>query len=417
MVTGIGVILPNCDNREELWRHLRDGQSQLSLEAEENHPDSVYAVGRVRSFDPRKYLSELPEHLYTRLHREQQFYLSSVLQARDDARLDLRSVAAERIGLFDGTSRGNFLFWYERLRAEFENRQSEYTQRDLILGMPGMAVGLAAALLKIRGPTYTFNGTCAAGAIALGHAWRELQSGAIDVAFATGHDVALAPPLMSMYRAVQLLSPEREDPARAIRPYGGESTNAFGEGAVTLALETRAHAEQRGASPIAWLDGYRYGNGGAHPTHVDTTGELPARLIACLLAERGMTPDQICFVVGHGNGVKMSDLSELNYMKRVFGDRTREVPLLSTKPIYGHVLGASSMLSAAGAALMIHHGVIISTLNIDDSRATPGFLHRPPADGNHPCNAGLVVSFGIGGQNAVLLLRRFEDTDPKRTRP
>jgi 3-oxoacyl-[acyl-carrier-protein] synthase II len=407
VITGIGVILPNCDTREEFWRHLRNGESQLSIE-----PDPAdhiaCAMGRVRGFDPRKYFEGIPESHYANCHREQLFYLASLFTACRDAELDVAQLASERAGLFDGTSRGSFAFWYDQIKAKLEHPGQRFTARELNLGMPGQAVGLAAAMLGIKGPTYTFNGTCASGIIAVGHAFRDLEEGRIDIALGTGHDAALVAPLFQMYRDANLLSRETAVPAQAIRPYAGHSANAFGEGAVTVVLETREHARRRGATPLATVAGYGYGNGGDHPTDVDFTGGRPAELIGEILEHADLTPLDVDFVVGHGNGVQVSDISELNYMKRVFGKRTREVPLISTKPIYGHTLGASSSISIAAAALMIKNEYVIPTINVDESQVVRGFNHQANRGAARVSKAGLVVSYGIGGQNAALALRRTE---------
>ena len=210
------------------------------------------------------------------------------------------------------------------------------------------------------------------------------------MALASGHDSALSAPIYHMYRAAGLLSEERSDARRAVRPFTGHASgNAFGEGAVTLVLETTEHARARGAVPLAKLRGFRYGNNGAHPLSVDKEGGRATTLINELLARRGVSADDIGFVVGHGNGVPQSDRSEKLYMERVFGTRAAALPLLSVKPIYGHLLGASSALNVAAAALLLHH-------------------RRPSRDGDDltaPA-AGLAVSFGIGGHNSVTLLER-----------
>jgi 3-oxoacyl-[acyl-carrier-protein] synthase II len=406
VVTGVGVILPNCDTRDRFWRHLSEGESQLSLERPDPSDDTPCAVGRIHDFDPGKYLGGIPEAHYAHCHREQLFYLASLVTACRDADLDVAQLASERAGLFDGTSRGGFAFWYDQIKAKLERPGLRFTARDLNIGMPGQAVGLAAAILGVKGPTYTFNGTCASGIIALGHAYRDLQAGRVEIALATGHDAALVPPLFQMYRDANLISHEVTSASRAVRPYTEHSSNAFGEGAVTLVLETRERAERRGVPILATIAGYRYGNGGDHPTDVDFTGARPAQLIEEALEEGDLTPLDVQFVLGHGNGVQVSDLSELNYMKRVFGRRTREVPLISTKPIYGHTLGASSALNAAAAALMIKNEYLIPTINIDESRVVRGFNHQANHGTAHACNAGIVMSYGIGGQNAALALCR-----------
>ncbi|MFZ5889531.1 MAG: beta-ketoacyl-[acyl-carrier-protein] synthase family protein [Myxococcota bacterium] len=402
VITGVGAILPNCDTREALWRQLHEGESQLDIELDP--VDQIACpIGRVRSFDCARYLEDIkPEH-YQACHREQQFYLASLVSACRDAGLSLSELKSSKSGLFDGSSRGAIAALLEL--SSQPNRRLTLREFNLQT-LPGQAVGIAAAILGVKGPTYTFNGTCASGAIAIGNAFRELQAGRINVALGTGHDAALVPPLFQVYRDAQLMSREATDPRSAIKPYSGNSANAFGEGAVTLVMETRQHAERRGAEILAEVVGFRHGNGGEHPTDVDFTGERPAQLIQDVLEEAELAADAIDFVIGHGNGVAVSDISELNYMKRTFGRRTREVPLISTKPIYGHTLGASSALNLAAAALMLRHNYVIPTVGVDESRVVHGFNHQANRGKAKALRTGLVVSYGIGGQNVVLALRR-----------
>lgn len=410
VVTGIGPILPNCDTRAAFWQHVSQGESQLSLEPHPSVPDDLVPMGRIKAFDPEKYLHELPERFYRRYHRELQIYLASLLGARDDASLSLSRVAPERIGLFDGSSRSNFELWYELIQRERESPINDiYTRRELVTGMPGGAVGVAASLLKIRGPAYSFSGTCSSGGMALGHAFREIRSGEIDVAFATGHELPLVAPFFAMYEDAQLLSTEREDARRAVRPFVDFSTNAFGEGAVTLVLESREHAEARGAEILALLCAYRYGNNGYHPTTVDVAGVRPAEIMRRLLLDAHESPERVGFVVGHGNAVHLSDISEENYMRIVFGARASQVPLLSTKPIYGHTVGASSAVNAAATVLMLKNEYVIPTINIDSARVKRN-AHHPNVGVAGRVDVGISMSYGMGGHNAALLFKREAPT-------
>ena len=405
VVTGVGVMLPNCDSREQFWQQLSAGETQMQIEPDP--ADGIpCAIGRVRDFDCARYLDGVPERLYRSCHREQQLYLASVVTAARDAGLELDDISSSKVGMFDGTSRGSFAHWYELIHHRVHNPSSRFTPKDLNHAMPGQAVGLAAAMLGVQGPTYTFNNSCASGVVAIGSAFRDLQAGRIELAFGTGHDAALIGPLYQMYRAAGLISAESQHPELAIRPYAGSSANAFGEGAVTLVLETREHAEARNATPLAQVLAYFHGNGGEHPTDVDFTGARPADLIQKSLSEVQLTASDVDFVLGHGNGVQASDISELNYMKRVFGRRTRDVPLISTKPIYGHTLGASSALNAAAAALMLHHEFVVPTIRLDEKRVVHGFNHQANRGEARKLRTGVVVAYGIGGQNATLLLRK-----------
>jgi 3-oxoacyl-[acyl-carrier-protein] synthase II len=409
VVTGIGPILANCADRHTLWSHLRDGPSQLTFEPAPGGDGEHWPVGRIHGFEPARWLGRFPPAFYERYHREQQIYLASMMLAIEDAGLELTAIPRDRIAIVDGTSRGNFDYWYQRVRSEGHVPASElYTRRELLTGTPGQAANLAASLLGVRGPVYTFNITCCSGAVAIGQACRELERGDVDVAFATGHDSSLQAPMYRMYRDAGLLSQERDDARRAIRPYADHSRNAFGEGAITLVLETRAHADRRGATPLAAIRGWKLGNNGGHPLHVDPEGGRATQLISEVLARADVARDEIDFVVGHGNGVEQSDRSELAYMHRVFAERAGEVPLLSVKPVYGHLFGASSTLNVAAAILMLHHGWLVPTLNVDPARTDGSIDHLAgggrPGDGH----AALAVSYGIGGHTAVTLVSHAE---------
>ncbi|MEO5731496.1 MAG: beta-ketoacyl synthase N-terminal-like domain-containing protein [Byssovorax sp.] len=410
VVTGIGAALPGCRDRLTLWNHLRDGESQLKLTPIQGIRD-VHAMGRVDSVDAAEFDEVIQERFFVRYPWAMKLYLASVLRGLRDARLATRDVAADRIGLFSGTSRDSFAFWQDRLQTASDQESGSLGARDLMLGTPGQSASIAAALLKIEGPVSTFSSSCSSGAVAVGHAFREIAMGGVDVAVATGHDAALTRAIYQMYSNAQLLSEERHDPRRALRPYGGDSRNVFGEGAITLVLERREHAERRGAPILAAISGYAYGNNGQHPTDVDVSGDRPTRMIEGLLERAAVSPERVGVVVGHGNGVPASDTSERNYMRRVFKDRAREVPLVSVKPIYGHLLGASSALNVAAAVLMVHHGHVVPTLNAPP--ATVSSLNHQSTDGKDAdIEAAIAMSFGIGGHNTGVLVRRAAGQAP-----
>jgi len=404
VITGLGVTLPGCDTSERLWDLLRRGESQLELEPDPSDASACIALGRIRNFSPARSLSRVPERFYARYDREVQIYLASVFAAVAEAELELPGHSPGRVGIFDGCSRPMFSAWSEKKRQEHAGSAREaYSRADLLL-TPGLGAGIAASLLKTCGSVYTFNSTCCSGSVAIGQAFRELRSGLLDVAVASGHEASLLAPIFAMYREAGLLSLERDDPRRAVRPFGDSTGNSFGEGAVTLILERRTHAEARGARAYAEIKSYRYGNNGSHPTTPDVRGERAALLIRESLADAQLSTRDVGFVVGHGNGVRLSDESEKHVIERAFGpsDRDHRIPLLSNKPIFGHTMGASSALNVAAAALMLRHQYVVPTIN---SEGSDGY-HLTFAGETRACTAGIAMSSGLGGNNTVLLLQR-----------
>jgi 3-oxoacyl-(acyl-carrier-protein) synthase len=404
VVTGLGLVLPGCDHRDRFWDQLRDNDSQLRLLPDPAGGGAV-AMGWIVDFDAGRYLFDVDERFYSRHSRSVQMYLAALLLSRRDAGLDLSRCDSERVGLFQGTSRDSFAWWQGRAKTE------KFTRRDLVAGMPSIGVGLAASILHSQGPSCSFSASCCSGAVAIGHAYREIAAGEVDVAFAGGHDAALCAPLFAMYRHAGLLS-ESQDPSQAIQPFAGSAGNAFGEGAVVLTLESRRHAEKRGATILATIAGFSYGNAGSHPTHVDRSGDRPARLIRSVLAQGQLSTEEVGAVVAHGNGVPQSDRSELAYMNRVFGERASAVPLVTTKPLWGHTLGASSAVNVAAAVMMVHHGIVSSSgVHAFEGGATP-----ISSGMRLPSPAVVCMSLGIGGNNAAVLVR--SNAPPhRRTQP
>lgn len=407
VVTGIGPVLPGCSSREDFWRQLSEGRSQLAIVPDPADPTRTVPIGRVDVAHARSLITDIPDHFLDRYHPEILLYLASLHVARQDAGLRWELIDPRRTGLFDGSARPTLAFWYERVRSTAAiHPKDAYSRRDMLTCIPGQTVGIAASVYGLRGPTYTVNATCSSGAVAIGHAWREVAIGEVDLAFATGHEWALVAPVMAMYRDAGLISKEDSEPERALSPYVDHSTNVFGDGAVTLVLESREHAEKRGANILCSLGAYRHGNSGFHPTAVDPLAIRPTQLVTEVVEAAGLVLEDVKVVVGHGNGVPVSDVSEENYMRRLFGRRAAEVPLVSVKPIYGHSLGASSATNAAAAALMVHHDYIAPTINAAPNRTRRYAQHQGEQGRSVECQAAVSVSYGMGGQNAALLFKK-----------
>lgn len=408
VITGIGLVLPNCDDRGEFWRYLMHATSQLSLVPDPSDASLTVLVGRIAPSVTNRHLSEVPAHHVNSYSREVRVYLASLLLARADADLSLDGVPTDRIGLYDGSSRGAVEFWTNGVRAESTCAATDvYSKKDILSASNGQTVGVAAALLGATGRALAVGGSCAAGLIAVSEACRDIETDLTDVAFATGHDVALTPGLFAMYGDAGLLRRKAASPDSADRP----GRLAFAEGAATVVLEDRRTAVARGARILGRVTAHGHRNEGRNPFAVDATGQSQARLIRSVLRLAGRGPDDVGFVVGHGNGLTNSDAAERRYMRLVFAERADSVPFISTKPVFGHTLGASGTVNVAAAALILHSGEMLPPY-MPVSRSSSQPLERAQTAGTRAArrsvDCGLVFACGMGGFMSACLLEREE---------
>ena len=405
VITGIGTILPNCDDSETFWHQIKSGSSQLALIDDPSWPGNRVPAGCVGGFDSEKYLSEIPKKYRVSYSRLLQHYLASLFLARRDSALDQIKLPAERVGIYEGCSRGTIEYYDERIRLESELPAMEvYSRETLVNGINGQTVGVAAALLNVCGPTISMAGACSGGALATGQAFRDVREGLVDVAYATGHDSALVPALFAAYRKAGILNSGSDSTSFVVKPYDKEreSTVVFGEGAVTLILEEAEKAKARGARILAKISAYSHGNEGRHPFRPGVNLERSLQLLNSLFASSGSSVGELDFLVGHGNGSPVSDMAEMDLREIFLGNRAHEVPWLSMKPIYGHALAASNSVNIAASALMLHHGRTVSTINMDNPLSDTLNTVRE----NSECTTGVAFSWGMGGTVAALLLER-----------
>lgn len=400
VVTGIGLLLPNCSNPDVFWRHLKSGTSQLAVVPDPSDQAQMVLAGRMGRSDADRYLAEVPGQHLRYYSREVRFYLASVLLARNDAGLEIEPVSEERVGIYDGSSRGAVEFWDQRVRMEAEHPAKDlYCRKDILNAINGQTVGIAAALFGTTGPALALGGSCAAGLIAVAQACRDIEADRVDAAFATGHDFALTPGLFAAYGEAGLL--RREAGAS-----DGDGLLAFSEGAVTLVLEEREFALARGAQILARIAGHAHCNEGKNPFTVDPTGQSQARLIGSVLRGAGIEAADVDFVVGHGNGLRDSDMAERNYMSILFGAQADNTPLISTKPVFGHTLGASGLVNLAACALMLHHGYVLPSYGTGTFHTQPSGENGSAGRDDPDLSRGVAFTCGMGGLICACLLER-----------
>ena len=405
VISGIGAVTPIGTGVEGLWSGLRARRS---------------AVGPITRFDPAPFRSriaaEIPDFRARdfmgdkeakRLDRFSQLSLAGARLAFEDARLDPVREDQERVGVMMGTALGGV--------AMAEAQHSAYLAEGLRAVEPSLAftvfAGAASCSIAVafgcQGPNSTNGMSCASGAIAVGEGFRAVRDGHADVMLAGGVEAPLAPLSFGAFAIIRAMSTRNDDPAGASRPFDvGRDGFVMGEGVAALVLEERGRALARGAQVYAEVLGYGLTNDAHHMTAPRPDGSQAARAVRLALADADVAPGEVGYVNAHGSSTPLNDSTETLAVRRVFGEHAGRLLLSGTKGYYGHALGASGAIEAAICALASARGWVPPTLNLTD-RDPACDLPWLAGEGAAASPEVLVSnSFGFGGVNAALVLRR-----------
>ena len=404
VITGIGVISPIGSGKEAFWDGLMSGRSGAGPITQWDASDlPVHIACEVDDFDPSQWVDPREAG---RTDRFTQMAVAAASLAIEDAGLaDFGQ--SERVGVIVGSGIGG-LSTIEREHSNFlrggPRRVSPFMVPRL---MPNAAAAAIAMKHRLFGPNYAPTSACATGAHSIGEGLRYIGAGDADVMIAGGSEAALTPLSVAAFARMGALSRRNDDPGRASRPFEKNRDGfVFGEGAGIVVLERRAHAEARGAKPIAALAGYGASADAFHVTQPDPEGAGAALAMRMALKDAGVGPGDIDYINAHGTSTPYNDRIETVAIKNALGVESKKVAISSTKSQTGHMLGAAGAIEAAVCALALERGRIPGTINLEES--DPDCDLDYVADG--PRELGVEValsnSFGFGGQNACLVLTK-----------
>ncbi len=404
VVTGIGATSPLGGTARESWDALLRGESGVAAltydwVAEHDLPVTFAGEAKVR---PEEVLERQE---IKRLDPSAQFALISAREAWADANLD--GVDPERILVDYATGIGGLwtlLDGWDTLKEKGPRRVLPMTIPML---MPNAAAAAVSMHLGARAGARTVVSACASGTESIANAYEHLQLGLADVVVAGGTESVVHPLPIAAFAAMQALSKRNDEPARASRPYDVDRDGfVLGEGAATLILETKEHAEGRGAKIYAELAGGAVTSDSYHITAPDPEGNGAARAVSEALAQAGAQPDDVNHINAHATSTPVGDIAEYEALKRVFGDRVSDIPVSATKSSTGHLLGGTGALEALFTVLAIHERTAPPTINLDnqDEAIRLDVVTSPRRLGDGPILA-ISNSFGFGGHNAVVAFR------------
>lgn len=405
VVTGIGVISP-LGKKDQLWANLLKGVSGVGKVTRFDASDyPVRIAAEVKDFDPTEYIE--PKEV-RRMDLFCQYAVAAAVQSLNDAGLKITEANAHRVGVLIGSGIGGVSTiekQAEVLREKGVDRVSPFLVPMLI---PDMASGQTAIITGAKGPNSCTVTACASGTHSIGDAFRIIARGNADVMMAGGAEAGITPLAVAGFIAAKALSTRNDDPERASRPFDKERDGfVMGEGACVLVLEELAHAQARGARIYCEVIGYGASGDAYHITSPAPEHEGAQRAIKEALADAGITPEDVGYINAHGTSTRYNDYYETMAIKKVFGERAYQIPVSSTKALTGHLLGASGALEAGICALALKNQVIPGTYNYQFPDPDCDLDYVP----NQPRPAAFEValnnSFGFGGHNAVLVMRRW----------
>jgi 3-oxoacyl-[acyl-carrier-protein] synthase II len=403
VVTGLGAVTPLGADIETTWRRLLAGESGgAEIRAFDTSRHPVRIACEATEFEPERWLER---RSLRRLDRFAQFAVAAARMAEADAGVD---VAAEpdRVGASIATAQGGVASLAECCR---ELEESNRIHPTLVTAfMPNMGAGWVSMELGLRGPLHSACAACAASAIAIGEGYDAIRLGRAEVMFCGGSEAGVTDLAVAGFAAMRALSRRNDEPARASRPFdAGRDGFVMGEGAAVLVLEDLEHARARGAEIYAELAGYGISSDSFHMTEPDPAGTGQARAVRAALADAGLEPEDVDYVNAHASSTDLGDAVETAALKLALGEeKARATPISSIKGATGHCLGAAGAVEAAASVLAIRDGVVPPTINYETPDPSCDLDYVPNESRAVPVDVAISNSFGFGGHNAVLVLRK-----------
>ena len=407
VITGIGCITPIGTGVEAMWNGLRAERSAVGPAT--RFDASVFRSRCTAQIDGFNATDHLDAKRVKRLDRFGQFSVVSAKLALEDSGIDLAVENRERVGAMMGTALGG-IGYAEEQAARFLHGGLRDVDATLALAVFGGAASCNIAIdFGVSGPNSTNAMSCASGTIAIGDAFRQIRDGYADVMIAGGAEAPLATLCFGAFALIRAMSSRNDDPEAASRPFDRDRDGfVMGEGAAVLVLEELEHALARGARVYAEIAGFGTTNDAHHMTAPLPGGAQAARCMRQALTDASAQPGDIDYINAHGSSTPLNDPTETAAIRTVFGDHAYRVPVSSTKGYYGHALGASGAFEAAISALALQRGWIPPTLNLENPDAECDLDYVPKVGRELPVRTVLSNSFGFGGINASLVLRKSD---------
>lgn len=406
VITGLGAVTPIGNNVEQFWKNAQAGISgtdRITQFDPSEHASQVAA--EVKDFDPTAFIDKKE---VKRMDPFVRFAIAATDMALEDSGLSLDSIDRTRAGVLVGSGIGGL----QTLETQHTILLEKGPRRVSPFFIPMEIINLASGQLSIRyglqGVNSAVATACATGTHAIGEAARWIQRGEMDLIVAGGTEAAITPLAVAGFGNMKALSTRNDDPQHASRPFDKDRDGfVIGEGAGIVILESLEHALARKAKIYAELIGYSATADAYHITSPDPEAKGVARCMQLALADAGIAPNEVSYINAHGTSTPHNDKFETMAIKKVFNNYASSTPISSTKSMVGHSLGATGAIEVIVTALAVKHDIIPPTINYETPDPDCDLDYVPNVARNATVNIAMSNSFGFGGTNGVLVLRKY----------
>ncbi|MEK4104927.1 beta-ketoacyl-ACP synthase II [Paenibacillus odorifer] len=408
VITGMGLISPLGNTIGQFWDRLISGESGISpITSFDTTGFKTRIAGEVRDFDAEGRFGRKEAR---RMDRFSQFALAATEEAWKQSGLQLDKIDKERLGVYVGSGVGGIQTLMDQ-GTVLKDRGPDRVSPTLI---PMMISNMAAAMISIKfgalGPTMSPVTACSIGNTAIGEAFRLIRYGGADIVIAGGSEAAITGISLASFGNATSLSTRNEEPTKASRPFDGERDGfVIGEGGGIVILESLSHAQRRNAKIHGEVIGYGASSDAYHmvATHPEGIGAYQAMKLA--LNEANLQPHNVDVISAHATSTVVGDHSETLAIKKLFGEHAYHIPVTANKSMTGHALGAAGGLEAIALVKSIQEGIIPPTINQDTPDSICDLDYVPNNARKANLEIGISNSFGFGGHNAVIVIRKFVD--------
>lgn len=408
VITGLGIISPFGVGKEVFWSSLVNGKSGIRRIQGFNCSDYPTTIaGEVPDFDPAAFLDRKEAR---RMDRFQQFAVAGASLALKDAKLEITPENADMTGVIVASGIGGLGTMEESMKILLEKGPRRVGPFVVPMMITDLAAGHISILFGAKGPNFCTTSACASSSHAIGEAFEAIKRGTADIMITGGAEASITPLGVAAFCGARTLSTRNDEPELASRPFDAERDGfVMGEGAGILILEELSHAVKRGADIYAEIVGYGVTADAYHITQPDPTGRGAMRAMEMAIEESGIEKEKVDYINAHGTSTEIGDIAETKAIKGLFGEHAYKLLVSSTKSMTGHLLGAAGAIELAACALALKDSIVPPTINLTNPDPECDLNYVPNHSIKQDISTALSNSFGFGGHNASLLIKKYED--------